>query len=328
MIRALLLRILDAGQPGEEALAGVDHDEVHPEVALEGDPQQLRLLLAHQPVVDVDAGQPIADRAMDERRRDRRVDAARQRADDQAVRARSRAAWRVDPVADLGDGRVDEVGRPSRSARRRRCRRRSCAGRRGRAACGRPRGGTGCRTGCASGSASPAYGVESVWAVAWKPSGSRVIESPWLIQTGCSRSRPANRPSSAVMRDVGRAVLAVVDREDVAAELVGHQLRAVADAEDGDPPAPDRPGRVAARRRRRPTFGPPDRMIARVPRRSSSSSGVSWGSSSRVDVELADAPRDQLGELAAEVEDDDGPGGGRGRRRGPVVRASAPGPGR
>ena len=77
---ALVLRVLDAGEPGEKPLARVDHDQVHPEVALEGDPEQLRFLLAHQAVVDVDAGQPVADRAMDERRRDGRVDAARQRA--------------------------------------------------------------------------------------------------------------------------------------------------------------------------------------------------------------------------------------------------------
>ena len=37
-------------------------------------------------------------------------------------------------------------------------------------------------------------GVESVWAVDVKPSGSRVIESPWLIQTGCSRSMPVEQP--------------------------------------------------------------------------------------------------------------------------------------
>ena len=67
---ALLLGVLDAGEPGQEALARIDHDQVHAEVALEGDAQQLRFLLAHQPVVDVDAGQPIADRAMDEGRRD------------------------------------------------------------------------------------------------------------------------------------------------------------------------------------------------------------------------------------------------------------------
>ncbi len=34
------------------------------------------------------------------------------------------------------------------------------------------------------GSTKLASGLESVWAVVRKPSGSRVIESPWLIQTG------------------------------------------------------------------------------------------------------------------------------------------------
>ena len=58
-----------------------------------------------------------------------------------------------------------------------------------------------------------------------------MIESPWLIQTGWSRSRPANRPSSSVIVTVGRTVFAASRRQHVAAELVGHQLRAVADAE-------------------------------------------------------------------------------------------------
>ena len=97
---AFLLRILDAGQPGEEALARIDHHQAHPEVALEGDPQQLRFLLAHQPVVDVDAGQPVADGAMDERSRDGRVDAARQRADDEPVRT-GLAGMGVDAFADV-----------------------------------------------------------------------------------------------------------------------------------------------------------------------------------------------------------------------------------
>ncbi len=48
-------------------------------------------------------------------------------------------------------------------------------------------------------SASPAKAVESLWAVGTKPSGGRTIESPWLIQTGCSRSMPRKRPSSDVI---------------------------------------------------------------------------------------------------------------------------------
>ena len=155
-------------------------------------------------------------------------------------------------------------------------------------------------------STRPANGVESVWAVAWKPSGRREIESPWLIQTGCSRSMPGEqRPSVGGDADVGRAVLAVVERDDVATELVGHQLGAVADAEDGDATGPD--GRVgpgsarvvdrvrAAGQDDRPGAAPLQLGIRRVVRQEL-----------RVDVELADAPRDELGELAAEVEDDDG----------------------
>ena len=47
--------------------------------------------------------------------------------------------------------------------------------------------------------ASPANGVESVWAVGAKPSGSRVMESPWLIQTGCSRLDAGEQPSPVVI---------------------------------------------------------------------------------------------------------------------------------
>ena len=107
---ALLLGVLDAGQPSQEALARIDHDQAHAEIALEGHPEQLRLLLAHQAVVDVDAGQPVADGAMDERGRDRGIDAAREGADDEPVGA-GLGGVAVDPFADAGHGRIDEVGR-------------------------------------------------------------------------------------------------------------------------------------------------------------------------------------------------------------------------
>jgi hypothetical protein len=78
----------------------------------EGLTQELRLLLAHQPVIDVDAGEAIPHSPMDERRRNRGVDAARERADHQPVRG-GRGRVRVDPIADSGDGSIDEVrGRP------------------------------------------------------------------------------------------------------------------------------------------------------------------------------------------------------------------------
>ena len=105
------------------------------------------------------------------------------------------------------------------------------------------------------GSTRPANGVESVWAVERKPSGSRVIESPWLIQTGWSRSRPVNRPSSAVIVTVAGPYSRFAVGQDVATELEGHELGAVADAEDGDAAAPDGGVGLEGRRRRRPTSG-------------------------------------------------------------------------
>src|SRR3989304_1960858 len=67
-----LLGVLHAGQPGQETLASVDHDQAHAEVLLEGHPEQLRFPLAHEAVIDVDAREPVPHRPMHERRRDRR----------------------------------------------------------------------------------------------------------------------------------------------------------------------------------------------------------------------------------------------------------------
>ena len=300
---ALLLRVLDAGQAGEEALARIDHDQVHPEVALEGDPEELRFLLAHQAVVHVDAGQPIADRPMDEGRRDRRVDAARQRADDEPVRAGRRGVG-VDPVADVGDGRVDEVaGGPGRrdagdvhdevaqdvlAARRVD------------------------DLGVELDAVQVARGVDEAGVRRGVGLGGRaeavrqprdrvgVAHPDRLLAVEAGEQRVVGGDA-----DVGRTVLAVVERDDVATELVGHQLGAVADAEDRDLAGPD--GRIGARGAlvvdRVRAAGQDDRAgpaplelgVRRVVREELG-----------VDVELADAPGDELGELAAEVEDDDG----------------------
>ena len=60
----------------EEALLGVDGDERDLELVAEGLDDLLALVLAHQAVVDEDAGELVADRAVHEQRRDARVDAA------------------------------------------------------------------------------------------------------------------------------------------------------------------------------------------------------------------------------------------------------------
>ena len=69
-----------------------------------------------------------------------------------------------------------------------------------------------------------------------KPGGSLVTRSPWLIQTcflspGCQT--PSNRAEGFLTSKLGAAELAVVARLDRAAELLGHGLLAVADAQDG-----------------------------------------------------------------------------------------------
>ncbi len=61
----------------------MDHLEVH--VLREGVHHLLRLVQAQQPVVDEDAGELLADGAMDQRRRHRRIDAAREAEDDLLV---------------------------------------------------------------------------------------------------------------------------------------------------------------------------------------------------------------------------------------------------
>ena len=101
----------------------------------------------------------------------------------------------------------------------------------------------------------------------------------------------------------GRPVLAPGSRQHVPAELEGHQLGAVADAEDRDPAGPDRRVRLRGIRvvhgvraagqddRRRATpFEVGQRRVVRE--------------ELGVDVQLPDAAGDQLGELAPEVEDD------------------------
>ena len=78
---SLLLGIGDAGERGREPVGAFDVHQLDPgggdEVVLD----LLGLALAQQPVVDEDAGQPVADGALHDRRRHRGVDAAGQAAD-------------------------------------------------------------------------------------------------------------------------------------------------------------------------------------------------------------------------------------------------------
>ena len=76
----LLLGLGDPLQARQEALLGVDVHERDVEVAAEGLGHLLRLVGAHEAVIDEDARELVADGLVHEERRDGRVDAARQRA--------------------------------------------------------------------------------------------------------------------------------------------------------------------------------------------------------------------------------------------------------
>ena len=78
---ALGLRIVEPLERLEEFVGRVDMDERDVEMAAEQAHHLLRLALAHEAVIDEDAGQLVADRLVDQHRRDRRIDAAREAAD-------------------------------------------------------------------------------------------------------------------------------------------------------------------------------------------------------------------------------------------------------
>src|SRR5207249_4012366 len=98
---ALLLGVGDAGEVADEALGGVDVDEVDGQMAVEGVDDALRLFFAEEAVVDEDAGELVADGFVDQRGGDGGVDAAGEGADDAA---------RADLGTDPFDGVIDEVG--------------------------------------------------------------------------------------------------------------------------------------------------------------------------------------------------------------------------
>ena len=96
---ALLLGVHDPLERVEELVAGVDDVEVV-EDGLEVGAHLLGLAEPHHPVVDVHAGQPVADRALHDRGGHRGVDAAGERADRPAL---------ADLLADRRDLLLDDV---------------------------------------------------------------------------------------------------------------------------------------------------------------------------------------------------------------------------
>ena len=98
---ALLFRIVRALQMRQKGFRRIDVNDLDAEVAREGLHHLLRLVQPQQAVVDEHAGELIADRPMDERRRNRRIHAARQAENDFLV---------TDLLADAGDRFANVVG--------------------------------------------------------------------------------------------------------------------------------------------------------------------------------------------------------------------------
>ncbi len=120
-----------------------------------------RFVEAQHAVVDEDARQLIANRAMQDDRGDRRIDAAAQRADDASALQPSRES-------------LPSLPRRTTTSSSRRCsrtrRRRSCAGSRGRSRCGRPRDETAARRAAVRDRPSPPPARSR----SWRPPRSRL----------------------------------------------------------------------------------------------------------------------------------------------------------
>ena len=161
---ALALRIGDACELGDEALLRLDVHERHVVEAVERLDHLLGLALAQQAVVDEHAGELVADRLVHEQRGDRRVDAARERAEHPLACRPRRGSARPAPRSR----------RPaSRTARRRRRRRGSSSGPPGRAACAPPRDGTGRRRASAPRPRTPRPVCAPRWRRCARPTAAR-----------------------------------------------------------------------------------------------------------------------------------------------------------
>ncbi len=107
-------------------------------------------------------------------------------------------------------------------------------------ACGRPRGGTGCRTGGAPGRRRRRRASSRCWPSAGsRPAGARSNRRGSSRPAARARGRRRGR-SLRGHRDDGRPELLAAEGDDLAAERLGHQVQAVADAEDRDAAGPER----------------------------------------------------------------------------------------
>ena len=299
MILRFCLRIGDAGQPVEEQRRGVDEDQRQLQ-PLEALADLRRFVQPQHAVVDEDAGQLVADRAVN--------DAAPRPSSRRRRSARRRRARR--PPARGSAPSPPRQTTPSSSRRcSRRRRTRSCAGSRGRSRCARLRDGTAARRAARSASAIAATGALALVATTENPAGAAATKSPWLAQTRISAGTSAK--SAARSRRRRRRVTVAWPNSRCGAGATGRRACAPSAACRSRCRAPGVPSSNSAGSHvgapaSDTLFGPPDRMMPDRLARANLLGRRVRRPDLRVDRQLAQAPRDELGVLRPEIENDDG----------------------
>ena len=295
-----MLGVGDAGELAEEQIAGVAVDQRDVVVTAEQADDLLGLAHAQQAGVDKDAGEALADRLVDERRGDRGIDPAGEAADHAAAgylvadaldrlgaerRHRPVAAAAADVVGEVLEQRralrgVDDLGMEEAAVEASRV-----VGDRG---IGRAVGRRG----------DPEPGGDRVDLVA--------VAHPHL---GARAFRPQPVEQWAVGDDVdrGAAEFLGIGERHPAAKLGAHRLHAVADRQHRNAERKDDLGR-ARRRGLRDGGGAAREDDASGRKRADGVHAHRVGVDFAVDAVLAHPPRDQLGDLAAEIEDQDAVG--------------------
>src|SRR2546426_5804213 len=300
---ALLFGIDDAGEPIEKQLRCIDEHEWKLQ-SLEALPYLTRFVESQDAVVDEDTRQLIADGATNEQRRDRRVDAAAQRADDASAvyllsdpRRRLVDKRRHRPVAGAAADAEREVTQDLEAALgvhdlRMEQQRVELALRM------RHRGHRRIRAGRDDGEAIRRGGDEVTVAGPHADLVGHLAEQRGRIG-GSERTRPTYDADFRV------AELALRRRRDATAERVRHQLHAVADAEHRFAEVVDL--RIAFRRARlRHALGSArEDDPHRIPRADFFDRRVRRPHF-RVHRQFSQPPSDELGVLRAEIQNDDG----------------------
>ena len=299
---ALGLRVGHTSQVAHELLAGVDVDDAGMQLALEHGHHLLGLVQPQQPVVDEDAGELVADGAMDQRGRDAGIDAATE-TEDRFVAAHLRTDGRHrlgdvvahDPVAAAAADVAHKAAQqrwPLHGVRHFGVELQRVEGTR--------------LVGHAGNRAAVGAGHQLE---AGRQLGDLVAVAHPDVEQAVALGRAVvldaiEQPGVAPGTDPGEAELALLSRFDLATQLLRHGLHAVADAQHRHAGREHRcRGLVGGLLvRRHVAAGEDDALGAEA---ADEVVRHVAGVDLAVDLRFTHAARDQLRDLAAEVEDED-----------------------